>query len=73
MDGALKENKKVFVHCAQGKDRSATVVIAYIMSRYDVNADQALTYVRSKRWIANPMDKGGYMDFLRNEFQPVQL
>lgn len=69
--------KNVLIRCQQGIDRSATVVIAYLMSKYHVTADQALNFVRSKRFIANPLDEAGagvgYMTFLRNEFRPIKL
>jgi hypothetical protein len=71
IDNALAKGKKVFVHCQQGKDRSATVVIAYIMSKYNVSVDTALTFVRSKRWLAEPGDE--YISFLKTEFQPVKF
>ena len=67
----LSDRKNVFVHCRQGVDRSATVVIAYIMSAYDISFEKALTFMRSKRWIAEPGES--YLDFLKNEFKPVKL
>ena len=71
IDQALSEGKRVFVHCQQGKDRSASVVIGYIMSKYNVTFEQALTFVRSKRFIAEPGKE--YLDFLRDEFRRVNL
>lgn len=50
----LDQNHKVFVHCQQGVDRSTTVIIVYLMLYYDVTWEEALNYIRSKRYIAEP-------------------
>ena len=71
IDKNIKSGKKVFVHCQQGKDRSPTIVMAYIMSKYGVTFDKAFTFVRSKRMVADPLDV--YLKFLRDEFVPVKL
>eukprot|EP00439_Symbiodinium_sp_Y106_P058631 s30_g8.t1 len=44
---------KVLVHCHEGKSRSVSVCLAYLISRQIPLAD-ALTYVKSKRPIARP-------------------
>ena|SRR3990167_2777009 len=49
-----KNKQNVVVNCAQGKSRSSTVVIAYIMVVNNMNFQEALAYVRSKRSIADP-------------------
>lgn len=48
------EQKKVLVHCAMGISRSATFVIAYLMSDFGFALNAALRHVRSKRRIVNP-------------------
>lgn len=63
IDNELKQNKKVLVFCQQGADRSATVVIAYLMSIYELSFEDALIYVRSRRFIANPSIE--YQEFLK--------
>lgn len=64
----LDQKHKVLVHCRQGIDRSPSVIIAYLMFYYDVTFEQALNYVRSKRYIAQPLE--GYTDILKStEFQ----
>lgn len=45
---AEQRGGKVFVHCAMGKSRSVTVVIAYLMKRKNWKLRQALYYVRVK-------------------------
>ncbi|KAI7613957.1 hypothetical protein KC319_g19975, partial [Hortaea werneckii] len=37
-----KEGSGVFVHCAMGKSRSATVCCAYLMWKYDLSSPEAL-------------------------------
>jgi len=61
---ASSNNRRVLVHCQQGKDRSASVVIAYVMNVFEVTFEQALQFVRSKRFIAEPGDM--YMEYLRS-------
>ena len=64
----LNNNKNVFVYCQQGKDRSAAIVIAYIMTIYDVTAQQALNYILDKRCIVTVNDVEPLWDFLTNHF-----
>lgn len=75
MHRSISAGRNVFVNCRQGVDRSATIVIAYIMSYYRVTVDQALNFVRNIRYIANPLDENGsnYITFLRTQFRPVDL
>ncbi|CAF1004711.1 unnamed protein product, partial [Brachionus calyciflorus] len=54
IDDARRTNGKILVHCAMGISRSATIVIAYIMNRYDMTLRSALDFVRSKRPIVQP-------------------
>lgn len=52
LDEFLINKKKVLVFCQQGKDRSATVVMAYLMERYQVTREEAYNFVKSKRLVA---------------------
>ena len=45
----IKGNDKVFVHCAAGESRSATIVIAYLMWKNKMVFDKAYDFVRQKR------------------------
>lgn len=71
IDRALQEGKKVAVQCQQGKDRSSTIIMAYLMSKYGLTVEQALNFNRNQRRIVE--DKPDYMNFLKREFKPVQL
>lgn len=54
IDEARQTNGKILVHCAMGISRSATIVIAYLMSRYQMSMMTAFNYVKSKRPEINP-------------------
>ena len=45
---------KVFVHCAAGMSRSATIVIAYIMWKKKLFLNEAIKFVKNKRPIIQP-------------------
>jgi protein-tyrosine phosphatase len=44
------------VHCAQGKSRSGTVVVAYVMALHGQGYEDALSAVKKKRNIVQPND-----------------
>jgi len=45
---------RVLVHCVQGISRSASVVCAFLMALYGWAPGKAVTFVKTKRWIAEP-------------------
>ncbi|CAD8123676.1 unnamed protein product [Paramecium sonneborni] len=49
IDNALQENGKVFIHCAQGKSRSACFTVMYLMRKNEWPFEQAYDYVRECR------------------------
>lgn len=47
-------NKNVLIHCRQGKSRSASFVIAYLLHQYKMNLISAYNYVKKIRNIVQP-------------------
>ena len=70
---AMQNGKNVFVYCQQGKDRSATIIIAYLMTVYNVSPQEALNYVLNKRCIVSCNDVTELWDFLTNSFVKPSL
>lgn len=54
IDQARLNGEPILIHCVEGKSRSATVLIAYLINRCQVSFDEALTFVQSKRPQAEP-------------------
>jgi dual specificity phosphatase 12 len=62
IDSALQEHEGkdgkreggVFVHCAMGKSRSATLVVAYLMWKYGLSAEAALEQLCEGRPVCDP-------------------
>jgi protein phosphatase slingshot len=46
--------KGVLVHCKEGRSRSVSIVVAYLMWKYDLPFSIAYTYVKKKHPIASP-------------------
>ena len=59
IEDALDENgtNNVLVHCYAGQSRSATIVAAYLIHKYDITFTEALQKIRQHRYI-NP--NGGF-------------
>jgi dual specificity phosphatase 12 len=50
----IDSEKCVLVNCMAGVSRSATIVIAYLMTKQKMTFQEAFEFVRSKRPIINP-------------------
>jgi len=48
------KNAKVLVHCVEGVSRSASIVIAYLMSERGMSFSQALRIVKRRRAVVSP-------------------
>ncbi|XP_028396260.1 dual specificity protein phosphatase 1B-like [Dendronephthya gigantea] len=57
-----RTNGNVFVHCAQGKSRSSTIVVAYVMAFMNLSLEKALEFVQEGRKMAQP--NPGFMKLL---------
>jgi protein-tyrosine phosphatase len=57
--GAVLQGQGVLIHCEQGKSRSGSVMIAYLMAAYGMNLQAALTFVKERRSIVHP--NSGFM------------
>lgn len=53
-DGEGEDKGGVFVHCAMGKSRSATMAVAYLMWKFKVGAKEALEQVCEGRPVCEP-------------------
>jgi len=51
---AIQSGGTVFVHCFAGISRSATTVIAYLMSEHSMTFYEAMSFVRKRRHIIFP-------------------
>ena len=60
---ALQEGKGVLVSCIQGRSRSASFVIAYLMRYRDMTLDAALKFVKDRRSQVDPNE--GYLKQLK--------
>ena len=54
IEKSLDKNEKVLVHCKIGMSRSATIIISYLMKKYNMTVDESLKYLKEKRSIIKP-------------------
>lgn len=68
IEECLKLGGRVLVHGNQGISRSATLVIAYVMQKYNLSTKDALFLIQSRRLCVGPN-----LMFLNqlNEFEPI--
>jgi len=83
IDLARQSDSVIFVHCAAGISRSATVVIAYLMREYAMSCSEAYQFVKARRSIISPnldfmgelheFEKRLKMDRLADDVQTMKL
>lgn len=44
----------ILVHCNRGRSRSVTIVMLYLIRKYQMTADEACHFVQDKRWFIGP-------------------
>ena len=49
IDYYLSKNEPVYVHCYAGAQRSATIVVSYLMKKYKLPKTKAIEFVKQKR------------------------
>jgi hypothetical protein len=55
MDACEKREKKLFVHCSAGINRSSTLVLAFLIRFYGMSLDEAWDLLREARARASPL------------------
>lgn len=70
MHRVRRAGKGVYVHCAQGRSRSTTVVVAYLCWMYGDSVETAMQNITAKRQMAQPNE--GFLDQLVTFFQTQQ-
>jgi len=59
IDDALSKNEKILVHCYAGISRSSSIILAYLINKYNYSLKDALKIVKKKRPIVQP--NSGFM------------
>jgi len=54
IDQCLEDGGKVLIHCAAGRSRSASILIAYLMNTFGMNFFHSLRALQNKRKIVEP-------------------
>lgn len=60
----LREGKRILVHCAAGRSRSPTLVLAHLMLENNWTRKNAIEFISSKRMVIDPND--GFMNQLKS-------
>jgi len=45
----INQNHKIFIHCYAGMQRSAIVIVAYLMKKHNLTKDNAIKMLKKKR------------------------
>ena len=55
IDTARLAKENILIHCSQGQSRSATVLIAYLINRFHVTFEDAMVFLKTKRFLVDPI------------------
>ncbi|CAI5718232.1 unnamed protein product [Hyaloperonospora brassicae] len=72
IDSALSLRGKVLVHCFMGRSRSATIILAFLITRHGYTLSDALCALRRTRPQAQP-NSGFYRELIALEAKQKQL
>ena len=56
IDEHISRSEGVLVHCQGGKSRSASMVLAYLISKQGMSFEDALELLKQKRKVVKPND-----------------
>lgn len=59
LDQAVFQNHKTLVHCRAGISRSATLIAAYLIYRFDLTTEQAIDFLKVRRACVAPKFREG--------------
>jgi hypothetical protein len=51
------KNKKIFIHCFVGRSRSVSLIIYYLMKKYNYTIKESLDFIKKKRDVIDPAIK----------------
>jgi len=54
IQNAVTKKQPILIHCICGISRSVTLIIVYLINKYNYNVINALQFIQKKRPIANP-------------------
>jgi protein-tyrosine phosphatase len=66
IDKHISNGEAVMVHCHAGRSRASTIVINYLMKKYNISFLKAYAYLKTKRPIIEPND-GFKMQLISSE------
>ena len=52
-----ESNKNIFIHCFVGRSRSVSLIIYYLMKKYNYTIKESLDYIKEKRSVIDPAIK----------------
>lgn len=71
LDKAVFEKKMVLVHCRAGISRSASILAAYLISRFNMSAVDAIDFLQRQRACVNPQFKEKLEEYARLLAPPI--